>query len=99
MPTTVVEYSTPERSHLRVTPTRCISCGIETPERTIVDRMIRALPENQRFGGQLRIVECQACGLRYLNPMPDLRDLGAIYDYDVYADSTNNNPVLMEHFA
>ena len=62
------------------------------------NQFIRLLPENEVFGGRLKIVECGECGLRYLNPMPDLRDLPHIYNYDVYEDSTNNNPVLMEHF-
>jgi 2-polyprenyl-3-methyl-5-hydroxy-6-metoxy-1,4-benzoquinol methylase len=69
-----------------------------TPERVLADQLIRTLPENQRFGGALKIVECEYCSLRYLNPMPDPRDLGQVYDYDVYEDSTNANPVLMEHF-
>jgi SAM-dependent methyltransferase len=69
-----------------------------TREKVRADRMIRQLPENEVFAGKLRIVECRECGLRYLNPMPDLRDLHHIYNYDVYEDSTNNNPVLMEHF-
>jgi 2-polyprenyl-3-methyl-5-hydroxy-6-metoxy-1,4-benzoquinol methylase len=64
----------------------------------LADRLIRTLPENEAFGGALKIVECSRCGLRYLNPTPDVRDLKHIYDYDVYEDSTNNNPVLMEHF-
>jgi SAM-dependent methyltransferase len=83
---------------LRTTTTHCSYCARETREKVRADLMIRHLPENEVFGGKLRIVECAECGLRYLNPMPDLRDLGHIYNYDVYEDSTNNNPVLMEHF-
>jgi len=83
---------------LRTTTTQCSYCLKPTPEKVRADFMIRHLPENEVFAGKLRIVECRACGLRYLNPMPDLRDLGHIYNYDVYEDSTNNNPVLMEHF-
>lgn len=83
---------------LRTVETHCFNCGTRTPETILADRMIRTLPENQRFGGELKIVECRECSLRYLNPMPDLRDLGQVYDYDVYEDSTNANPVLMEHF-
>jgi SAM-dependent methyltransferase len=83
---------------LRTTKTHCAFCNTSTPEDVRADQLIRYLPENERFGGQLRIVECRKCGLRYLNPMPDLRDLSQIYDYDVYEDSTNNNPVLQEHF-
>jgi SAM-dependent methyltransferase len=64
----------------------------------LADRLIRDLPENAVFGGRLRLVECGHCGLRYLNPTPDVRDLTHIYNYDVYEDSTNNNPALMEHF-
>lgn len=59
---------------------------------------IESLPENKVFEGRLRIVECKECGLRYLNPMPDPRDLGHIYSYDVYEDSTNHNPVLQQFF-
>jgi 2-polyprenyl-3-methyl-5-hydroxy-6-metoxy-1,4-benzoquinol methylase len=83
---------------LRVVETHCIQCQAVTPERILADQLIKTLPENVKFGGKLRIVECENCGLRYLNPTPDVRDLGHIYDYDVYEDSTNNNPVLMEHF-
>jgi SAM-dependent methyltransferase len=83
---------------LRTTPTTCLLCHARTDERVLAGRAIRDLPENSVFGGQLRIVECRACGLRYLNPAPDVRDLGHIYNYDVYEDSTNNNPSLMEHF-
>jgi SAM-dependent methyltransferase len=83
---------------LRTSDTQCSSCRRATPEKVLASTWIRELPENEVFGGKLRIVECQSCGLRYLNPMPDLRDLGHIYNYDVYEDSTNNNPVLMEHF-
>lgn len=83
---------------LRTTTTVCNFCGTPTPETVLADRMIRSLPENQSFGGKLKIVECSQCGLRYLNPTPDVRDLHHIYSYDVYEDSTNNNPVLMEHF-
>lgn len=85
-------------AYLRTTGTHCSYCARETREKVRADLMIRHLPENEVFGGKLRIVECAECGLRYLNPMPDLRDLGHIYNYDVYEDSTNNNPVLMEHF-
>ncbi|MDY6946570.1 MAG: class I SAM-dependent methyltransferase [Pseudomonadota bacterium] len=83
---------------LRVVDTHCIQCSTATPEKVLADKLIRTLPENDVFGGKLRIVECSKCGLRYLNPTPDVRDLGEIYNYDVYEDSTNNNPVLMEHF-
>jgi SAM-dependent methyltransferase len=83
---------------LRATATTCLVCQTQTPERVLADRMIRDLPENAVFGGRLRIVECRRCGLRYLNPSPDVRDLSHIYNYDVYEDSTNNNPTLMEHF-
>lgn len=83
---------------LRTTTTNCINCGTQTPETVIADRLIRTLPENLVFGGALKIVECDECELRYLNPTPDVRDLHHIYNYDVYEDSTNNNPVLMEHF-
>lgn len=83
---------------LRVVETHCMHCSAPTPERILADKLIRTLPENEVFGGKLRIVECGSCGLRYLNPTPDVRDLGEIYNYDVYEDSTNNNPVLMEHF-
>lgn len=84
---------------LRVVETHCVQCHpVITPEKVVADQLIRTLPENVKFGGKLRIVECENCGLRYLNPTPDVRDLGHIYDYDVYEDSTNNNPVLMEHF-
>lgn len=83
---------------LRTTTTSCNFCGTATPEIVLADRLIRSLPENEAFGGKLRIVECSQCSLRYLNPAPDVRDLKHIYDYDVYEDSTNNNPVLMEHF-
>ena len=83
---------------LRTTDAQCLICKTSTRERVLADRMIRDLPENQVFGGRLRIVECAQCGLRYLNPTPDVRDLQHIYNYDVYEDSTNNNPALMEHF-
>lgn len=83
---------------LRTVDTHCLACGRPTPERILAARMIEGLPENEVFGGRLRIVECAECGLRYLNPMPDPRDLPQIYNYDVYEDSTNNNPVLQEHF-
>lgn len=83
---------------LRTTATHCISCQTQTSETVLADRLIRTLPENAVFGGALKIVECEQCALRYLNPMPDVRDLPQIYNYDVYEDSTNNNPVLMEHF-
>lgn len=83
---------------LRTTTTYCINCGMPTPEKVLADRLIQRLPENLRFGGRLKIVECLKCGLRFLNPRPDLRDLSQIYDYDVYEDSTNANPVLMQHF-
>ncbi len=83
---------------LRVVETQCAQCRTATSEKVLADRLIRTLPENEVFGGKLRIVECNECGLRYLNPTPDVRDLGEIYNYDVYEDSTNNNPVLMEHF-
>jgi SAM-dependent methyltransferase len=83
---------------LRTTTTHCLHCNTNTPETVIADRLIRTLPENERFGGKLKIVECDNCELRYLNPMPHPDDLGQIYDYDVYEDSTNNNPVLMQHF-
>lgn len=83
---------------LRTTPATCLLCHTRTDERILADRTIRDLPENSVFGGRLRIVECRVCGLRYLNPAPDVRDLGHIYNYDVYEDSTNNNPSLMEHF-
>lgn len=83
---------------LRSVHTSCLLCQSNTPERVLADKLIRGLPENEVFGGRLRIVECTRCGLRYLNPAPDVRDLQQIYDYDVYQDSTNNNPSLMEHF-
>lgn len=83
---------------LRTTATQCALCGRPTPEKVLASRWIESLPENAVFGGRLRIVECRECGLRYLNPMPDPRDLGHIYSYDVYADSTNHNPVLQEFF-
>lgn len=83
---------------LRTTETQCLVCKNKTRERVLADRMIRELPENAVFGGRLRVVQCTACGLRYLNPTPDVRDLKHIYNYDVYEDSTNNNPALMEHF-
>lgn len=82
---------------LQVVDTHCLNCG---PSRisVLAHKLIKDLPENQRFGGRLRIVECDECGLRYLNPAPAPEVLSQIYDYDVYEDSTNNNPVLMEHF-
>lgn len=83
---------------LRTVSTQCASCGQPTPETVLASRWIESLPENQVFDGRLRIVECQVCGLRYLNPMPDPRDLGQIYSYDVYEDSTNHNPVLQQFF-
>src|SRR5262245_10204995 len=83
---------------LRTAITECLTCETDRHERVLVDRVIRDLPENAAFGGSLRIVECQQCGLRYLNPAPDVRDLKHIYDYDVYGDSTNNNPSMMEYF-
>lgn len=83
---------------LRTTQTECLLCRTRSHERVLAARMIRDLPENAVFDGRLRIVECRACGMRYLNPTPDLRDLKHIYSYDVYEDSTNNNPVLMDHF-
>jgi SAM-dependent methyltransferase len=83
---------------LRTTTTICNYCRTSTPENVLADRMIRSLPENLSFAGRLKIVECSRCGLRYLNPTPDVRDLQYIYGYDVYEDSTNNNSVLMEHF-
>jgi SAM-dependent methyltransferase len=86
------------REVLRVATSHCIACGKPTPEKVIAARVIRDLPENARFGGRLRIVQCRRCGLKYLNPMPDPRDLAAIYDFEVYGDSTNANRVLMEHF-
>ncbi|HEY7497044.1 MAG TPA: class I SAM-dependent methyltransferase [Vicinamibacterales bacterium] len=89
---------TSTRTTLRTTTTQCTFCARKTAETVRADQMIKSLPENEVFGGRLKIVECSECGLRYLNPMPDLRDLHHIYNYDVYEDSTNNNPVLMEHF-
>lgn len=83
---------------LRSVETQCVSCGHKTPERILADKVIKELPENEVFNGRLRIVECRQCGLRYLNPMPHPEDLGQIYSYDVYADSTNSNPVLQEYF-
>lgn len=85
-------------SPLRTTATSCLVCGTATPERVLASRRIRDLPENQLFGGNLRIVECEECGLRYLNPAPHASELAAIYDYDSWADSTNANPVLQDHF-
>jgi SAM-dependent methyltransferase len=78
--------------------TTCIACGRQTDERVLAERLIRSLPENQSFGGRLRVVQCGSCGLRYLNPMPDPSALKAIYDYESWADSTNANPVLQDHF-
>jgi len=83
---------------LRTTEATCNLCGTSTAERVLAEQLIRTLPENLAFGGRLRIVECRRCGLRYLNPTPDVRDLHHVYNYDVYEDSTNNNPVLMQHF-
>jgi 2-polyprenyl-3-methyl-5-hydroxy-6-metoxy-1,4-benzoquinol methylase len=85
-------------SRLRVSPTYCIACQTDTPERVIADRWVRTLPENERFGGRLKMVACAVCGLGYLNPRPHPDDLGSVYDFPVYADSTNANPVLMQHF-
>lgn len=84
--------------NLRVVQTFCVACQTDTPESVVADRQIRNLEENQRFGGRLKIVRCQDCGLMYLNPRPHPDDLGHVYDFPVYADSTNNNPVLMQHF-
>lgn len=83
---------------LRTVEKFCLTCGRQTREKVLASRLIQMLPENQAFGGNLRIVQCQECGLRYLNPMPHPHDLSQIYSYDVYADSTNSNPVLQHHF-
>lgn len=83
---------------LRTVPAKCLYCGHQTVEKVLASQLIRSLPENQIFDGRLRIVECMECGLRFLNPMPDPRDLPQIYDYDIYEDSTNHNPVLQEYF-
>lgn len=83
---------------LRTTATQCVACQKKTPEKGIANRLIRTLPENVIFDGELKIVECCDCGLKYLNPMPHPEAMQRIYDFDVYPDSTNNNPVLMEHF-
>jgi SAM-dependent methyltransferase len=98
MTSAVQEMQMETSGTLRTTAIVCPWCGRQTRERVLADRLIRDLPENARFAGRLKIVECIDCGLRYLNPRPDLRDLHQIYDYDVYQDSTNNNPVLMDHF-
>jgi SAM-dependent methyltransferase len=84
---------------LRSVPTICAICRTKTRERVVADRLIRTLPENEKFGGALKIVECTECGLRYLNPQPALDSLPAIYtEGGVWGDSTNSNPVLMQHF-
>jgi SAM-dependent methyltransferase len=97
MTTTAIAQPAHART-LRTIPTHCLSCRQQTPERIVADAWVRHLRENQRFGGLLRIVQCQTCGLMYLNPRPAPEDLPRVYDFDVYADSTNSNPVLMAHF-
>lgn len=83
---------------LRTVETSCLVCKIDAGEKILADQWIRTLPENEVFDGRLRIVQCNQCGLRYLNPAPHPDDLGHIYSYDVYVDSTNNNEVLQEFF-
>lgn len=83
---------------LRVAIQSCNFCHTVRYEKTIADRLIRTLPENEVFIGKLKIVECRTCGLRYLNPMPHPEDLSLIYNYHIYRDSTNNNPILQEQF-
>lgn len=83
---------------LNVVNRNCGYCKKKTPEKTLANLMIKTLPENKTFGGRLKIVECRICGLRYLNPSPDPTELHKIYDFDVYEDSTNSNPVLQEYF-
>jgi SAM-dependent methyltransferase len=94
-----MEHVAPHSSALPTVPTSCAICRARTRERVVAGSLIRELPENQLFGGALKIVECTACGLRYLNPAPALESLPSIYSAgDVWGDSTNSNPVLMEHF-
>lgn len=81
-----------------VVETTCNFCGRKTSEKILANRLIRHLPESRLFGGQLRIVQCRSCGLRYLNPRPATEILPLIYDYDCYLDSTNTNEVLQEYF-
>lgn len=83
---------------LRTIKTNCLVCKDDVGEKVLAEKLIRTLPENEVFDGQLRIVQCVQCGLRYLNPAPHPDDLGQIYSYDVYVDSTNNNEVLQEYF-
>lgn len=83
---------------LRTIETSCLVCKVESDEAILADKLIRTLPENEVFDGRLRIVQCMRCGLRYLNPAPHPDDLGQIYSYDVYVDSTNNNQVLQDFF-
>lgn len=83
---------------LNINYTTCNICGKNTEEKQLAHKLIKDLPENQRFGGKLRIVECQVCGLRYLNPAPAPEDLAQIYDFDIYQDSTNSNTILQDYF-
>lgn len=83
---------------LNVVETYCKLCTTKTPEKVRASFLIRDLQENNIFGRKLKIVECRMCGLRYLNPMPSPDSLHAIYDYDTYIDSTNNNLFLQEYF-
>lgn len=83
---------------LNVVNKNCVYCGKKAPEKMLANLMIKTLPENKVFGGRLKIVECKICGLRYLNPTPDPKELHKIYDFDVYLDSTNFNPVLQKYF-
>lgn len=84
---------------LNVVNKNCGYCRKKTPEKILANLMIKTLPENKTFGGRLKVVECTICGLRYLNPTPDPKELHKIYDFDVYEDSTNSNPVLQRYFA
>jgi SAM-dependent methyltransferase len=38
------------------------------------------------------VVECQECGLRYLNPRPVVEELGTIYPADYYSYNMDTNP-------
>src|SRR5581483_9155409 len=68
-------------SPLTLVPTRCCLCGVEDADPIAVgeDFEYRTSPDS------FLAVRCRRCGLVYLNPRPDTRDLGRIYPIDYHA--------------
>lgn len=59
----------------------CALCG-NTDSRAIAHGTDREYPTSS---DTFSIVECAGCGLRYLNPRPTIRELGAIYPQSYHA--------------